>query len=105
MTFLEASQIVLENNLNNPMTASEIWDKIIELNLILEYGKTPKLSLNTILHRSELFLTIKEKSPDKFIYKRYVPKNVKDSLIEAGFLTEERLLEILEKNNIKINNL
>ena len=31
MTFLEASQIVLENNLNNPMTASEIWDKIIEL--------------------------------------------------------------------------
>jgi len=77
MTFLEASQIVLENNLNNPMTASEIWDKIIELNLILEYGKTPKLSLNTILHRSELFLTIKEKSADKFIYKRYVPKNVK----------------------------
>ena len=32
-------------------------------------------------------------------------KMLKDSLIEAGFMTEERLLEILEKNNIKINNL
>jgi hypothetical protein len=65
MTFLEASRIVLEDNLNNPMTASDIWDKIIERGLITEYGKTPKLSLNTILHRSDLFYTIKDK-PSEF---------------------------------------
>lgn len=97
MTFLEASRIVLENNLNNPMTASEIWDVIIEMELITEHGKTPKLSLNTILHRSDLFITIVDKPADKFIYKRYVSKNVKESLIENGFITEERLLEILKE--------
>jgi hypothetical protein len=96
MTFLEASRIVLEDNLNNPMTASDIWDKIIERGLITEYGKTPKLSLNTILHRSNLFYTIKDKPSDKFIYKRYVSKNVKESLIENGFITKEILLEILK---------
>jgi hypothetical protein len=97
MTFLEASKIVLENNLNDPMTASEIWDVIIEMGLITEYGKTPKLSLNTILHRSDLFTTIVDKPADKFIYKRYVSKNVKESLIENGFITEERLYEILKE--------
>jgi hypothetical protein len=96
MTFLEASRIVLENNLNKPMTASEIWDSIIEMELIKKYGKTPKLSLNTVLHRSDLFITIVDKPADKFIYKRYVSKNVKESLIENGFITEERLLEILK---------
>jgi len=96
MTFLEASKIVLENNLNEPMTASEIWDVIMEMGLITEYGKTPKLSLNTILHRSDLFTTIVDKPADKFIYKRYVSKNVKESLIENGFITEERLYEILK---------
>jgi hypothetical protein len=96
MTFLEASKIVLENNLNDPMTASEIWDVIIEMGLITEYGRTPKLSLNTILHRSDLFTTIVDKPADKFIYKRYVSKNVKESLIENGFITEERLYEILK---------
>jgi hypothetical protein len=95
MTFLEASKIVLEDNLNNPMTASDIWDKIIERGLITEYGKTPKQSLNTMLHRSDLFYTIKDKPSDKFIYKRYVSKNVKESLIENGFITKEILLEIL----------
>ena len=97
MTFLEASRIVLEENLNNPMTASDIWDSIIERVLITEYGKTPKQSLNTILHRSDLFINIIDKPADKFIYKRYVSKNVKESLIENGFLTEERLLEILKE--------
>ena len=97
MTFLEASRIVLEDNLNNPMSASDIWDSIIERGLITEYGKTPKQSLNTILHRSDLFYTIKDKPSDKFIYKRYVSKNVKESLIENGFITKEILLEILNE--------
>jgi hypothetical protein len=95
MTFLEASRIILENNLNKPMTASEIWDQIIENNLITEFGKTPKLSINSSLHRSDLFITIKDKPSDKFIYKRYVSKNVEESLIEKGFITEQRLFEIL----------
>jgi hypothetical protein len=91
MTYKEAAKFVLESNCNETMTSSEIWNTISELKLIKEHGKTPKLSLNTILHRSNDFLTI-EGNPDKFIYKRYVSKNVKDSLIEAGFLTEEKLL-------------
>jgi hypothetical protein len=97
MTFLEAARIVLENNLNEPMTASEIWDRIIEQELITEHGKTPKLSINMMLHKSDVFLTLKEKPADKFIYKRYVSKNVKEALVENGFVTEERLYEILKE--------
>ena len=104
MTFIEAAKLILCDNLNEPMTASEIWDKILEKSLITEYGKTPKLSLNTILHRSNDFYTIKEKPTDKFIYKRYVSKNTKDSLIENGFITEERLNDII-KVIIRKNNL
>lgn len=101
MTFLEAAKIILTDNLNNPMTASEIWDKIEERKLITDFGKTPKLSLNSALHRSDLFLTITDKPSNKFIYKRYVSENVKDSLKEAGFITEDKLIEILkEKFNI-----
>jgi hypothetical protein len=42
-----------------------------------------------------LFITIKESPASKFIYKRYVSNSVKESLIENGFITEERLFEIL----------
>jgi hypothetical protein len=100
MTYIEAVRTVLEDNLNEPMTASEIWMSIIERDLINKFGKTPKLSLNTILHQNDSFLTIKSKPADKFIYKRYVSKNVKNALIENGFITEERLLEILKKLTI-----
>lgn len=95
ITFLEATRIVLEKNLNEPMTSTEIWNKISEMKLMSSYGKTPKRSLNMILHKSDLFITIKESPASKFIYKRYVSNSVKESLIENGFITEERLFEIL----------
>jgi hypothetical protein len=97
MTFLEAARSVLENNLNEPMTASEIWEKIVEGELITKYGKTPKLSINMMLHQSDLFVTITERPADKFIYKRYISKDVKEALKENRFVTEERLYEILKE--------
>lgn len=103
MTFLEAAKFILEQKENNPMTCSEIWQEIVNQDLIkVDITKTQIQSLNTILHRADLFLTIPG-TPDKFIYKRYVSKNVKESLIENGFLTVEKLLEILKKNNINIS--
>lgn len=97
MTFLEASKQVLEENFNEPMTASEIWDSIVDKGLMSNFGKTPKLSLNTSLHRSNLFYTIKDKPVDKFIYKRYISKNTRESLVENGFITEDRLNQILKE--------
>lgn len=99
MTFIEAAIEVFNKNNNEELSCSEIFELIKDK--IDSKGKTPKLSLNTILHRSELFLTISG-NPDKFIYKRFVSENIKESLIENGFLTKEKLKEILEKNNINI---
>jgi len=96
-TFLDAAKIVLEKNSNTPMTSTEIWNEILEMKLMNSYGKTPKRSLNMILHKSDLFITINEKPASKFIYKRYVSKITKEALIENGFLTEERLYEILKE--------
>ena len=49
MTFLKAAIIVLEMNENLPMTAEEIWDKIIEKELYESDGKTPIGSLSFLL--------------------------------------------------------
>lgn len=92
MTFIEATIEVFNTNNNEPLSSSEIYNLIKDK--IQTKGKTPQLSLNTILHRSNLFLKIDNK-PDRFIYKRYVSNNIKESLIENGFITIEHLEKIL----------
>lgn len=92
MTFIEATIEVFNKNNNEPLSSSEIYSLIKDK--IQSKGKTPQLSLNTILHRSDLFLKVDEK-PDRFIYKRYVSDNIKKSLIENGFVTIDQLEKIL----------
>ena len=92
MTFIEATIEVFNNNNNEPLSSSEIYSLIKDK--IQSKGKTPQLSLNTILHRSDLFLKVDEK-PDRFIYKRYVSDNIKKSLIENGFVTIDQLEKML----------
>lgn len=105
MTFKEAIIKVLTDSENKPLSARQIYDRIVEEKLIdfePRKGKTPYLSINTILHREPEIFELVDGNPHKFIYRKYVSKTIKSALVENGFLTVERLLEILQKNNIKI---
>jgi hypothetical protein len=112
-TFTTAAIKVLKNNSNNPMSAREIWDEIEKKNLYTTTGKTPAASLSTIMLSSSSNSNIKQKSkkiffecvgenPIKFKLINFLSNRVKDTLIDEGFVTLDKLKEILEKNNIKI---
>jgi hypothetical protein len=101
MTFIEATIKVLRQNNNNPMTSAELWNKISELGLCVSDGKTPWLSLNSILlgastnsnlkkqSKKKLF-TIVSKNPIKFILKD-------DDVIEEDFdLSEEDIIKNID---------
>ena len=113
MKFVEASKKILEENNNVPMSANEIWEKI--KNIVVTKGKTPQATLNVILlgqsvnsplgkftqKNREIFKIIGE-NPMKFYLAKYVPKSIKESLVDSGFITIDKLKEILAKNNINI---
>jgi hypothetical protein len=46
MTFIEAAQLILKQNDNQPMSAREIWDEIEEQDLVETSGATPWATLN-----------------------------------------------------------
>jgi hypothetical protein len=46
MTFIEAAQLILKENDNQPMSAREIWDQIEEQELVQTSGSTPWATLN-----------------------------------------------------------
>jgi len=46
MTFVEAAQLILKQNDNEPMSSHEIWDKIEEQDLVDTKGSTPWMTLN-----------------------------------------------------------
>lgn len=113
MTFIEATKFILEKLNNKPMSSSEIWEEIKDM--VDTKGKTPQATLNSIIlnqcinsplnkftqKNKELFKIIGE-NPMKFQLVNFVPKNVRESLINDGFITKEMLKEILLKNNINI---
>jgi hypothetical protein len=73
MTFIEAAIEILRQNGNQPMSSSEIWNKISEQNLVNTSGKTPWASLNTILiyhsrpeYKKTLYFNIVSNKPLKF---------------------------------------
>jgi len=113
-TFVDAAKFVLKENNNIPMSAKEIWDEIVRLDLKLNStGKTPQATLNTsLLHNSSNSNTShKVKNPifevisdgtNKFVLKNYVPKKIKESLIDEGFIHISQLEEILRKYGINI---
>lgn len=112
-TFVEAAKFVLLENENKPMTSKEIWDRISELGLKLNsVGKTPQTSLsanllynsvnsNTEQRVKNPIFEVTSVNPNKFILKNYVPKKIKESLIEDGFIHISKLKEILESMGYK----
>jgi len=123
MTFIEAAKIVLETNGNKPMSSREIWEQIKLKNLVDTKGKTPHLSMNSILcgnsrnleeitpdrksrTKSEIknsIFRIVSEGPYKFVIDDYMNPKVKEVMINNGFLTIEKLKEIFDKNGITLN--
>lgn len=123
MTFIEAAKKVLIDNGNKPLTSREIWDSIEKNDLVKTSGKTPHLSMNSILcgYSSNLeeivpdrkprtesevknsIFRIVSQSPYKFVIDNYILSSVKQAMIKNGFITIDILKEILKKNNIDIN--
>jgi hypothetical protein len=112
MTFIDAAKFILEEFGNKPMSNKEIWDEIDKRNLVRTGGKTPWASLNTIIlndcvdspvkgNKSRDIFKIMDKSPAKFILNNYMPKNIKETMIQNGFITIDILKDIFEKNGLK----
>jgi len=51
MTFIEAAQLILKKNQNEPMSARDIWDEIEKQNLVSSSGSTPWATLNAEMLR------------------------------------------------------
>lgn len=112
-TFLTASIKVLKDFENNSMSAKEIWSEIEKTGIYKTDGKTPAASLNTIMSGASINSNNSNKSkkmyfecvgdkPIKYRLINYMPKRVKETMLEEGFITIQQLKEILDKNNIKI---
>ena len=122
MTFIEAAKTVLENNGNKPMSSREIWEQIKLNNLVDTKGKTPHLSMNSILcgnsknleeitpdrksrNKGEIknsIFKIVSQNPYRFAIDDYMNPKVKEVMINNGFLTIEKLKDILNKVGIDI---
>ena len=112
-TFISSAIKILKDFENLPMSAKEIWSEIEKQGIYKTDGKTPVASLNTIMSGHSINSNNSNKSkkmyfecvgdkPIKYKLINYMPKRVKESLLNEGFITMEQLKEILEKNNIKI---
>ena len=74
MTFKEAAIEILKKS-DTPMSASEIWDEIVKLDLIKSNGKTPSATLNSIIlynsnspfnKKGEIIFEIISKNPMRY---------------------------------------
>jgi len=114
LSFVEAAKFILEENDNKPLTSAEIWQQIQEKNVkVNTNGKNAATNIGAILQRNSegTTYTFAKKNPTfklidgdtaKFIIRRYVPKYVRESLEEYGFIHINSLREILANHNIKI---
>ena len=112
MTFVDAAKFILEELGNKPMTSNEIWDEINNRRLVRTNGKTPAATLSTIIlndcvnstvngNKSRNIFKMVDSKPQKFILNNYMPKAIKEAMIENGFITIDMLKEIFEKNGLK----
>ena len=67
MTFIKAAQIILKDNDNEPMSASEICDEISKRELYKTEGQTSKDSLNNLMMTYTKLFKIVGGGPAKFI--------------------------------------
>lgn len=104
MTFTEATKEILVQNGNLPMTSKEIWNKILQQNLVVKYGKTPCATLNANILKyssnSNLSSTYKKKlfeivgsNPMKYRLTNYTPKSVSVIIDTTDILLEEEIID------------
>lgn len=117
MSFIEAAKFILEQKGNQPMTASDIWSEIYKGRLVKTSGKTPHLTLNSVLcenscnldkvssdnqsHKKSQIFKIVSTDPYKFVLSNYMPQHIKQNLLSNGFITLEMLSEIFKKNGLE----
>lgn len=112
MTFIDAAKLILNEFGNKPMTSREIWDEISKRNLVKTGGKTPWISLNTLIlsdcvdspvagSKSRNLFRMVDRNPTRFILNNYMSNSIKETMIKNGFITIDILKDILEKNGIK----
>ena len=67
LTFLDAAELILDQNNNKPMTAREIWNEIVRQSLVTWSGKTPESgSLPQMMSRQPNRFNRSSDSPAKF---------------------------------------
>jgi hypothetical protein len=103
ITFIDAAVLTLKENENKPMSAKEIWNYISKNNIISSKGKTPWITLNTVMSRfsknTKLDLTLQNRNPDKI----EIFEIVKRSPL-MFILLDENYTETLVKTDTEIEN-
>lgn len=103
ITFIDAAVLTLKENDNKPMSAKEIWDYIIKNSIISSKGKTPWITLNTVMSRfsknTKLDLTLQNRNPDKIEIFEIVQRSPLKFI-----LLDENYAETIIKNDSEIEN-
>jgi hypothetical protein len=90
ISFIDAAVIALKENENRPMSAKEIWDYIQKNDIIKSRGKTPWITLNTVMSRfsknTKLDLDIQNRNPERIEIFEIVSRSpIKFILINEDF--------------------
>lgn len=103
ITFIDAAVLTLKENGNKPMSAKEIWDYILENSIISSKGKTPWITLNTVMSRfsknTKLDLTLQNRNPDKIEIFEIVQRSPLKFI-----LLDENYAQTVVKNDSEIEN-
>lgn len=103
ITFIDAAVLTLKENGNKPMSAKEIWDYISKNDIIMSKGKTPWITLNTVMSRfsknTKLDLTLQNRNPDKIEIFEIIQRNPLKFI-----LLDENYAETKVKNDSEIEN-
>jgi hypothetical protein len=103
ITFIDAAVLTLKENGNKPMSAKEIWDYISKNDIIISKGKTPWITLNTVMSRfsknTKLDLTLQNRNPDKIEIFEITQRNPLKFI-----LLDENYAETTVKNDSEIEN-
>jgi hypothetical protein len=94
ITFIDAAILTLKSNDNKPMTAKEIWSYISKNNITESGGKTPWITMNTVMSRfsknTKLDLSLQNRNPDNIEIFEIVQRNpLKFILINENYAKKE----------------
>jgi len=88
MTFIEAAQVILKQNNNEPMSAVDIWSKISDENLVDTKGKTPKGTLLKLMSIHSNNTPVKDRRNSKDIFTITQTSPIKFKLINSNIIQD-----------------